>query len=176
MNVFFMVDAFPVLRKLNSFLRTFFDNKPVREPLLSKYIYDILTEFMLYHPSSNKNFNKTQMIERAVTYINEHFSEEISISHLADMYGFSMYYFIRVFKQETGYTPHDYIVSRRMASVRYLLKYTQLPVKEICFNTGFSSESVFCNAFRKLHGMTPQSYRLQGADAGVYGHEASREG
>ncbi len=63
-----------------------------------------------------------------------------------------------------------------MASVRYLLKYTQLSVKEICFNTGFSSESVFCNAFRKLDGMTPQSYRLQGADAGVYGHEASREG
>ncbi len=51
-----------------------------------------------------------------------------------------------------------------MASARYLLKYTELTVKEICFNTGFSSESVFCNAFKKQHGMTPQGYRLQDAE------------
>ncbi len=114
---------------------------------------------MLYHPSSSRNLNNTEMIERAVTYINEHFSEEISISRLADMYGLSVYYFIRVFKRETGYTPHDYIISRRMASARYLLKYTRLTIKEICFNTGFSSESVFCSAFKKHHGVSPQGYR-----------------
>lgn len=158
-NVFFMVDSFPVLRKMNSILGTFSENRPVREPLLSKYICDILTEFMLYHPSSSRNLNNTEMIERAVTYINEHFSEEISISRLADMYGLSVYYFIRVFKRETGYTPHDYIISRRMASARYLLKYTRLTIKEICFNTGFSSESVFCSAFKKHHGVSPQGYR-----------------
>ena len=51
-----------------------------------------------------------------------------------------------------------------MASARYLLKYTELTVKEICFNTGISCESVFCNAFKKQHGMTPQQYRLHGQD------------
>ena len=51
-----------------------------------------------------------------------------------------------------------------MASARYLLQYTALSVKEICFSTGFSSESVFCNAFKKRHQMTPQQYRLNGAE------------
>ena len=153
---------------MNAILRTFYDNKPVREPLFSKYIYDILTEFMLYSPSNDKNHSNAQLVERAITYINEHFSEEISVDLLANMFGLSTYYFIRVFKQDTGYTPHDYIVSRRMASARYLLKYTQLSVKEICFNTGFSSESVFCNAFKKQHGLTPQNYRLQGSEAASY--------
>ena len=69
-----------------------------------------------------------------------------------------------MFKQETGYTPHEYTVNRRMASARYLLQYTALSVKEICFSTGFSSESVFCNAFKKRHQMTPQQYRLNGAE------------
>ncbi len=167
-NVFSMEDAFPVLRKMNAILRTFYDNKPVREPLFSKYIYDILTEFMLYSPSNDKNHSNAQLVERAITYINEHFSEEISVDLLANMFNLSTYYFIRVFKQDTGYTPHDYIVNRRMASARYLLKYTQLSVKEICFNTGFSSESVFCNAFKKQHGMTPQNYRLQGSKTTSY--------
>ena len=170
-NVFSMDDAFPVLRKMNAILRVFYDSKPVREPLLSKYINDIMTEFMLYSPDSGKNRNSAETAERAINYINEHFSEEISVDQLAGLFGLSSYYFIRVFRQETGDTPHDYIVNRRMASARYLLKYTELTVKEICFNTGFSSESVFCNAFKKQHGMTPQGYRLQGAEEKERGPE-----
>ena len=92
-------------------------------------------------------------------YINEHFHEDISVDQLASLSGLSRYYFIRVFRQETGYTPHEYLVNRRMATARYLLKYSSLSSKEICFQSGFSGESVFCSAFRKQHGMTPQQYR-----------------
>ena len=161
-NVFSMQDAFPVLRKMTSILKVFYDNKIVREPLLSKYITDILTEFMLYNPKESQARNHADMAERIINYISEHFSEDISVEQLASMSGLSSYYFIRVFRQETGYTPHEYLISRRMASARYLLKFTTLSIKEICFNTGFSSESVFCNAFKKQHNMTPQSYRVCG--------------
>lgn len=161
-NVFAMEDAFPVLRKMNTILKTFQENKQLREPLLSKYITDILTEFMLYNPGAGSAGNSVEALERAMIYISEHFTEEIPVSRIAAVAGMSEYHFIRVFRQETGYTPHEYIVNRRMASARYLLKYTELTVKEICFNTGFSSESVFCNAFKKQHRMTPQQYRLHG--------------
>lgn len=160
-QVFAMADASPVLRGLNAILHTFSHNQPVREPLLSKIITDMLTEFLLYSPLTHSH---AQLAENAITYINEHFSEKISLNSLADRFGMSTYHFIRVFKSETGYTPHDYIASRRMASARYLLQYTRLSIKDICYNTGFSTESVFCNAFKKQHGTSPQTYRRQGSE------------
>ena len=165
-NVFAIEDAFSVLRKMSAILKIFYDNATVREPLLSKYIIDILTAFMLNNPEHSHARGYAGMAERVITYINEHFSEDIPIERLADMSGLSAYYFIRVFKRETGYTPHEYLIRRRMASARYLLKYTALSIKAICFSTGFSSESVFCNAFKKQHGITPQRFRTSGAHEG----------
>lgn len=162
-NVFSMQDPFAVCRKLSAILKIFLDNKTVREPLLSKYITDILTELLLFNPDKSLGKGYADMAEQVITYINEHSSEDISVERLAEMSGLSPYYFIRVFKKETGYTPHEYLINRRMASARYLLKCTALSIKEICFNTGFSSESVFCNAFKKQHNMTPQAYRESGS-------------
>jgi len=161
-NVFSMEDSFPALRKMNSILRVFSENRQFLEPLLSKYITDILTEFMIYNPGGGTGGSSTEAVERALIYISEHFTEEIPVSRLAGLSGLSEYHFIRVFRQKTGYTPHEYIINRRMASVRYLLKYTKLTVKEICFSTGFSCESVFCIVFKKQHHLTPQQYRLHG--------------
>lgn len=162
-NVFAMEDALPVFRKMNGILKTFSENNQFQEPLLSKYITDILTEFMIYQPGRGAGGTSSEAVERAMVYIAEHFTEDIPVSLLARLAGLSEYHFIRTFRQKTGYTPHEYIINRRMASVRYLLKYTQLTVKEICFSTGFSCESVFCNAFKKLHHVTPRQYRLHGS-------------
>ncbi len=158
-NVFSMSDAMPVIRKMNTILRVFQSHETVHEPRMSKYITDILTEFMMLVPGGEGTRNYAGMIERAVNHINENFFEEVSVDQLAALSGLSKYYFIRIFKQETGYTPHEYLVNRRMATARYLLKYSSLNTKEICFQSGFSSESVFCSAFKKLHGMTPREYR-----------------
>lgn len=164
-NVFSMEDAFPILRRMNTILRVFRENEQLREPLLSKYITDILTEFMIYNPDAGNAGSGVEAVERAMIYISEHFTEDLPVSRVAAVAGMSEYHFIRTFRQQTGYTPHEYIMNRRMASVRYLLKYTELSIKEICFSTGFSGESVFCNAFKKQHRMTPQQYRLHGAAA-----------
>ena len=160
-NVFAMDDASPALRKMNIILRTFAENHQFREPLVSKYIIDVLTEFMIYNPGGSSGRTSAEAVERALIYISEHFTENIPVSRLAALSGLSEYHFIRVFRQKTGYTPHEYIMNRRMASVRYLLKYTELTVKEICYRTGFSCESIFCNTFKKRHHMTPQQYRLE---------------
>ena len=164
-NVFSMEDAFPVLRRMNTVLRVFRENEQLREPLLSKYITDILTEFMIYNPDAGNAGSGVEAVERAMIYISEHFTEDLPVSRVAAVAGMSEYHFIRTFRQHTGYTPHEYIMNRRMASVRYLLRYTELSIKEICFSAGFSGESVFCNAFKKQHRMTPRQYRLHGAAA-----------
>ena len=158
-SVFFLEDPMPVIRKMQTILRIFREHETVQEPLMSKYITDMLTAFMLSGQGRETARNYADLTEQAVHYINEHFHEDISVDQLASLSGLSRYYFIRVFRQETGYTPHEYLVNRRMATARYLLKYSSLSSKEICFQSGFSGDSVFCSAFRKQHGMTPQQYR-----------------
>jgi len=101
----------------------------------------------------------TNAVEEVISYINKHFTENITIADLAEKAGFSQYHFIRIFKKETGMTPYEYIINIRINTAKYLLRNSQLSVKDICFSTGFSSESVFCNAFKKRLGITPTEYR-----------------
>lgn len=158
-NVFSMANPYPIITKMNQIYDIFHDAKTIREPLLSKYINDILTAFLLYSPTNIKESDHTGDIEEILAYINEHLTEELSLESLAERAGLSVYHFIRIFKKETSFTPHEYIVNIRISTAKYLLKNSNLSVKEICFNTGFSSESVFCNAFRKHTLQTPNQYR-----------------
>ncbi len=158
-NVFTLPDAYKAMTKMQLIIDMFEKEKTVREPLLSKYLNDILTAFLLYTPTDEQQRDYTGIAEDTITYINEHFTQDISIDMLAARAGISPYHFIRTFKKETGFTPHEYIINTRMATARYLLKNTRLSVKDICFQTGFSGESVFCSAFKKRHKMTPAQYR-----------------
>ena len=53
----------------------------------------------------------------------------------------------------------DAIITTRMANAKFLLKTSQMSVKEIAIRSGFSDESGFCTAFKKQEGMTPNEYR-----------------
>lgn len=158
-NIFSMPDPYPALNKLADIYNIFASGKPVREPLLSKYLTDILTSFLLYTPLEKKKNNYTNMAEEIMNYISEHFKEDITTEELAAHAGLSQYHFIRTFKKETGFTPHEYVLNTRIAVAKYLLKNTDMLVKDICFDTGFTNESIFCSAFKRHQGMTPAQYR-----------------
>jgi len=156
-NVFSLPDTGPALSRLSAILRIFSDAALVQEPLFSKYLTDILTEFLLYTPADVHHY--ANMAEEIITYINEHFKEDITVDELASRAGLSRYHFIRTFKKETGFTPHEYLVNTRIATAKYLLKNSRLPIKDICFASGFSGENIFCSAFKRHQGMTPMQYR-----------------
>ena len=144
--MFALPDVQPAKGKLAAIYEVFASGSVVREPLLSKYLTDILTAIVLYTPADARQ----SAVETAAAYISEHFAEALTVSGLAAMAGFSEYHFIRIFKKQTGFTPYEYLVNTRMNNARYLLKNSALPVKEVCFSTGFSSESSFCSAFKRI--------------------------
>lgn len=159
--VFSLENPYPVISKLEMICDTFRRAKPIREALLSKYINDILTVFLI--SSSIDAYKKAESVsETAIAYINENFAQNISIDRLASLSGLSQYYFIRRFKRETGFTPHEYIMRTRISFAGYMLRSSSVSIKDICFSSGFTNESAFCAAFKLRTGLTPTQYRAAG--------------
>lgn len=152
-------DGKTVEHMLSKIYQIFRDGKHIIEASLSKYITIILTELILSDTKKEATPRIHQSLFDAVSYINKHFFESISLDSLSEQAALSPYHFTRIFKKQLGMTPHQYIVATRINAAKFLLKTTQLSVKEICFRTGFNSESSFCIAFKKHELLTPSQYR-----------------
>lgn len=158
-NVFSLADPASCLNKLHLIYQAFYTGRTVKEALMNKYITDILTDFLLLVPACQKQTDYATAISSVTSFVSAHFQEPLTIGQLAALASLSPYHFIRIFRQETGFTPHEYLIQTRMHAARFLLVSTELTVKEICFETGFSCESTFCTAFKKINGVTPNEYR-----------------
>lgn len=100
-------------------------------------------------------------IDETLSYINKHLSEELSVDFLAGKCYLSRYYFMRRFKESTGYTVHNYICQKRLTAAAELLD-EGMGVTEAAMKVGFSEYSSFLRSFKKLFGLTPSEYLLRG--------------
>ena len=142
----------------------FRESAPVREALLNNYIVNLLTELMVGRDSAASGAQSAGIIEDSIVYINDHLPQELPLGELAAQASLSPFYFSRLFKRETGFSPHQYILAARINSAKFLLHSTSDSVKRVCFTAGFASESSFCTAFKKETGLTPSEYRAQVLD------------
>ena len=99
-----------------------------------------------------------EKIQYILSYINEHLDADLSIDTLAGKIYLSKYYLMRKFKQETGYSIHQYITSKRLLAARHLLSGNE-SVTDICYGCGFRDYSGFYRAFVKEFGESPRSYQ-----------------
>ena len=94
-------------------------------------------------------------IERALSYINEHLSEDLSVDTLARQVYTSKYHFMRRFKELTGCSVHRYITQKRLLAAAGLLR-KGVSAQNACARCGFQDYSAFQRAFRAQFGMTPR--------------------
>lgn len=159
-NVISLKDTYSFENNLKKIYTIFKDNKKISEALISKYITYLLTELLVLSNKDLNTYGQSEVIDETISYINENINQALSLNELSSRASLSVYYFTRVFKKETGYTPHEYIILTRINAAKFYLKSSPtFPVKEICYSCGFTSESNFCTTFKKLVGMTPSDYR-----------------
>lgn len=96
---------------------------------------------------------------RSLHYMHQHYSQPISITHLAHLEGYSLSYYSEWFKAHTGKSPKAYLQDLRLQQAKALLHHTDLPIYHIAQAVGFERASSLTRLFRQRDRTTPQQYR-----------------
>jgi AraC family transcriptional regulator len=97
-------------------------------------------------------------IRAAIELIETSYSEPLSVIEMARVAAMSRYHFSRLFREQTGQSPYQYLVDVRIARAAAELRRGGVTITEVALNTGFSDLSRFGRHFRQRMGMTPQRY------------------
>jgi AraC family transcriptional regulator len=98
-------------------------------------------------------------LRRVQEHIDSRLAERITVEELASVAGLSRGYFSRAFHAATGESPHQFILTRRLAEARRRLDDGVGDLAQIAIQAGFSSHAHLTTAFGQAFGVTPQAYR-----------------
>lgn len=104
---------------------------------------------------------RRQIMSQARQYIQQHYSEVISLDMIAASLDISSYYLSRVFSEESGFTLCSYITQVRMDKAAELLKNNRLNISQVAHHTGFKDSHYFSRIFRSYYSVTPKEYRVK---------------
>lgn len=134
--------------------------KQFGDSILSEALF---TQFMVYinriflkssTAPDQKSYSSDSQVEQLLKYINRNLTEDLSIDQLSERFFFSKYHMMRKFKEETGYTIHNYIVSKRLLQARTLIS-QGIPVMKAARQSGFQDYTTFVRAYKKQFGTVP---------------------
>lgn len=113
----------------------------------------------LHQIVSSRQIKVNSIIEKADQYILEHYNEEISLDDIARHVNLSSYYFSRFYKNSTGTSFSDKMVTVRMDKAKELLKREDLSIKDVSYMVGYVDPNYFSKIFKKSTGYNASEYK-----------------
>jgi AraC family transcriptional regulator len=98
-------------------------------------------------------------VRRVISYITDSYHLPLTLTEIAAIAELSPFHFLRIFKQATGQTPHQFLNSVRLDRARRYLERHDLSITEIAQLCGFATPSRLATTFRRETGLSPTSYR-----------------
>jgi len=133
------------------------ESDKVDEHAASILIHRILYE--LERISNQADHTLEETIKKAVSFVENHYYKDITLNDIADHVKISPYHFSRLFKKQTSYTPHQYLINYRINTAKKLLYSSKLSINEIADSCGFNSVSHFVTTFKNHTNFSPKKYR-----------------
>lgn len=129
---------------------------------LSSIDADCATTLLLHGVKNEimgKKFPHLSLATDVCNWIEEHFSENITVGSIAAHFGYSSDYISSRVREKTGLSAKNYITHCRMRSARQILLCSDLSIEEIANQCGFTDSKAFFKVFKKHEGLTPTQYR-----------------
>lgn len=97
-------------------------------------------------------------VQNALTFIRQHYGEDITVQQVADALYLSPYYLMHIFKNDVGKTFHTFLTEYRMETAKELLREQDCRIYEIAARVGYSDVKYFNKLFKKYTSLTPSDY------------------
>ena len=128
-----------------------------RESLLTWTLAHFIRRHADTPPGVLTSVTERANVLRVRAYLEEHFTENISLDQLATLVNLSPFYLLRVFRDTVGLPPHSYLTQVRVARAKRLIG-ASTPLAEVAMMVGFTDQSHLHRHFKALVGVTPGQY------------------
>ncbi len=144
--------------------------------------YDVTGYFLLCiskltqkHTQQGEKAPAAEHLGKAIAYMQANYSRNIKLSDVAAQVGLERTYLHRIFMQQIGMSPHQWLIHYRLDQSAELLKSNDYTITDIAYFTGFYDVSHFTRAFRTRYGLSPTEYRKENAQEEQKGSSAKKQ-
>jgi AraC family transcriptional regulator len=133
------------------------------ESLASALAAHLLRRYTVWKPTMRRSISHhaSPALRHVLVYIHNHLDQQLTLAELSFLAGMSTYHFARTFKHVTGVAPHHYILDARIERAKSLLLGGNVSIAEVAQKVGFFDQSHFTRYFKRLVGITPQTFLQQ---------------
>ena len=155
----------PLILGIGLALKTEIESGAIGGQLYSDSLVSTLATHLLRHYSTQNSLLKNpdgllkHELQQVIEYIDDQIDRHFTLAELAAVANLSPNYFASLFKQSTGYAPHQYVIRHRIERAKKLLIDRKLTIADIAYSLGFAHQSHLNRHFKRLVGVTPKAFR-----------------
>jgi AraC family transcriptional regulator len=134
--------------------------------LYGESLASALAVYLLKRHTSRRHLTTTyggglprHRLKRVLDYVGDNLAANLGLAELAAVAGMSPHYFAELFRQSTGRTPHQYVLSQRIDRAKQCLRNPRISIIDAGLDAGFQNPSHFARTFRRLVGTSPSEYK-----------------
>ncbi len=153
----------PLIYQLGLRLKAELESGGLGSRLYAEAIANLLAVHLLQQYSAQKLTIKDYTgglpkykLQQVIDYINAYLDQPLGLAELAQVVQMSPGYFSRLFKQSTGYAPHQYLIQCRVQRAKQLLR-TGMAIAQVAYEVGFANQGHLNYHFKRLVGITPKA-------------------
>jgi epoxyqueuosine reductase len=163
-------NAYSTIKEAHTKLSVLMDKETPGAVLERKVIlFDML--LALHKHSEIDSTQNAVTVKKAVDYIDANLAKDLTLEEVSKHCGYSIPHFRRIFNAETGVSPKEFIISRKITKAKEYLD-SRIPIKEAASMLGFNNESYFRKVFKKVTGITPGRFQ-NSENSGVRGNPST---
>lgn len=111
--------------------------------------------------SQFENRDKKVIIQSLIDYMESYYMEDISLENISKNMYLSPVYISKIFKEETGTSPINYLIQIRLEKAKEILEKEDMPVNLVAKSVGYQDAYYFSKLFKKYYGIAPSTYSKQ---------------
>lgn len=100
-------------------------------------------------------------IQEAITYMEQNYQRDLTVEEIADVCKLNRSYFSKLFKEDMGCPPQEFLIRMRLSKATELMKTSRSSIGDIAQLCGYPNQLHFSRAFKKRYGISPREWRIQ---------------